>query len=69
MIDASTIASGGVRLVALDPINSLCRRLVADGHDPSLAMKVWRGSKPIRLIHAISNPDIHTDLNQRGARP
>jgi hypothetical protein len=67
MIDANTIAAGGVRLVAVDPIQSLCRRLIADGHDPSLAMKVWKGRQPIRLIHAIGNPDIHTNVKSGGS--
>jgi hypothetical protein len=67
MIDANIIAAGGVRLVAVDPVQSLCRRLIADGYDPSLAMKVWRGSNPIRLIHAIADPNNHTDLKTRGS--
>jgi hypothetical protein len=66
MVDANTIVAGAVRLVAVDPVQSLCRRLIADGYDPSLAMKVWKGGRPIRLIHAIGNPDIHTNLKSGG---
>ena len=66
LVDPNTIVHGGVRLSALDPINSLCRRLIADGHDPQSSLKVWKGARPIRLVHAICNPDIHTNLKSGG---
>jgi len=66
MVDANTIVAGAVRLVAVDPVQSLCRRLIADGHDPQSSLKVWKGARPIRLVHAICNPDIHTNLKSGG---
>lgn len=65
MIDANTISAGGITISAGDPIQALCRKLVKDGYDPSLSLKVWRGERPIRLIHAISNPDIHINLHRK----
>ena len=62
MIDANTIAAGGVRLVALDPVKSLCRRLVRDGYDPALSLQIWRGTAPWRLVFAIGAPDSHVKL-------
>jgi hypothetical protein len=29
-------------------------------------LKVWKGARPIRLVHAICNPDIHTNLKSGG---
>jgi hypothetical protein len=62
LINSSTAAALGVTISAGDPVRALCNRLVADGWDPQSPMKVWRGSKPIRFIHAISKPDIHINL-------
>jgi hypothetical protein len=62
MIDANTIAAGGVRLVALDPIKSMCRRLVADGYDPAASLQIWRGERPWRLVFSIGAPDSHVKL-------
>jgi hypothetical protein len=65
MIDDNTIAAGGVRLVAVDPVQSLCRRLIADGYDPSASLQVWRGTEPWRLVFAIGQPDSHVKLKAR----
>jgi hypothetical protein len=66
MISDTTCAAMGITISAGDPVRALCRRLVNDGFDSSRAMKVWRGQRPIRLIHAIGNPDIHTNLKRGG---
>jgi hypothetical protein len=56
----------GVIISASDPIRALCKRLVRDGYDPSLPLKVWKGERPFRLIRAISNPDDHINLKRGG---
>jgi hypothetical protein len=65
MIDTNTIAAGGVTLTALDPIKSMCRRLIADGYDPALSLQIWKGAKPWRLVFAIGAPDSHVKLKSR----
>ena len=65
MIDANTIAAGGVRLVAVDPVKALCQRLVADGYDPAVSLQIWRGTEPWRLVFAIGAPDNHVKLKAK----
>jgi hypothetical protein len=65
MIDANTIAHGGVRLVALEPIKAMCARLVADGYDPAASLQIWKGEAPWRLAFAISAPDSHVKLRAK----
>jgi hypothetical protein len=62
MIGSNSCSAFGVIISASDPIRALCRKLVQQGWDPQASMKVWKGERPFRLIHAISNPDHHTNL-------
>ena len=68
MIDANTIAAGGVRLVALDPVKAMCARLVRDGYDPALSLQIWKGAAPWRLVFAIGAPDSHVKLKVKTER-
>jgi hypothetical protein len=49
----------GVTISAGDPVTALCRRLVRDGYDPGLALQVWKGAKPWRVVRQIGNPNEH----------
>jgi hypothetical protein len=65
MIDDNTIAHGGVRLVALEPIKAMCARLVADGYDPGTSLQIWKGAAPWLLVFAIGAPDSHVKLRPK----
>jgi hypothetical protein len=65
MIDANTISHGGVKLTSVDPIKSMCRRLVADGYDPAMSLQIWKGAQPWRLVFAIGQPDSHVKLKAK----
>jgi hypothetical protein len=66
MLDANTIAHGNVRVVALNPIKSMCQRLVvADGYNPSASLQIWKGTAPWRLVFSIGQPDHHVRLKAK----
>jgi hypothetical protein len=66
MIDANTIAANGITISSAgDPVVALCRRLIADGWDGSLPLRVWRGTGPARFVYRIDQPDNHVRFQKR----
>jgi hypothetical protein len=65
LLNANTIAAGGVTLTALDPVKAMCKRLVRDGYDPALSLQIWKGAAPWRLVFAIGAPDSHVKLKAK----
>src|SRR5215471_4928981 len=43
----------GITVSATAPVLALCRRLIADGYDPSLPLEVWRGPVLCLRVHSI----------------
>jgi hypothetical protein len=56
----------GVTVVSAgDSVRALCKRLIADGYDPSAALQVWDGAKPRWLINRIDHPDDRVPLRRK----
>jgi hypothetical protein len=69
LIGNSTAIAAGIAVHGHAPVTRLCRELLEAGHDPSLALEVYRGTAVCLRVRAIGEGALLTVEEDRNGRP